>query len=332
VQHRTIPGIATFTLGLLGASPSKTTTTHLIQSVTLPPHYLDKPDDEPKCKAFAFVTLFQAEDVEALLKSWPWERSSTSVGGSATKDTPESTEAREAAKFGLRVLSKRRWEQLKEEYLAYRSSLLEELVQPQNPSSGPHLGEQDSEPPSLAKPNVLIPPATLVAIHPSSPFPPNCLVFVRNIHPETNKTTLRALFSQAFHHSSNNDALRDDGGLDYVDFNKGMTSCHLRLATPVHTHILVDHFTSRRIIQSRGLDGTGTDADEGGAAAALVVEMVLGKREEVYWEKVPEKVRRQAVQKAVEATSSSSSRDEPLELERGKEHVDSERKRKRRKR
>lgn len=31
----------------------------------------------------------------------------------------------------------------------------------------------------------------------------------------------------------------------------------------------------------------------------LVAEQVLGKREEVYWEKVPEKVRRQAVENAL---------------------------------
>jgi len=59
--------------------------------------------------------------------------------------------------------------------------------------------------------------------------------------------------------------------------------------------ILVNYFTCRRIVQSHGLDETRTDAaNEGGAAIALVMETVLGKRE-VYWEKVAEKVRRQAV-------------------------------------
>jgi hypothetical protein len=32
---------------------------------------------------------------------------------------------------------------------------------------------------------------------------------------------------------------------------------------------------------------------------------VLGKREELYWEKVPEKVRKQAVEKALKAVSTS---------------------------
>lgn len=29
----------------------------------------------------------------------------------------------------------------------------------------------------------------------AGPFPPGCLVFVRNVHPDTNKTTLKSLFS-----------------------------------------------------------------------------------------------------------------------------------------
>ena len=36
-----------------------------------------------------------------------------------------------------------------------------------------------------------------------------------------------------------------------------------------------------------------------GTHAGLVIEIVQGKKEELYWEKVPEKVRRQAVQKAI---------------------------------
>jgi xRRM domain len=47
-------------------------------------------------------------------------------------------------------------------------------------------------------------------------FPFGCLVFVRNVHPGTNKTTLRKFFGQAFP--------GDEGGncIDYVDFQKGL--------------------------------------------------------------------------------------------------------------
>ena len=51
-------------------------------------------------------------------------------------------------------------------------------------------------------------------------YPPNCLVFVRNVHPETNKTTLRSLLANAFGGSVEK--------IDYVDYNKGLDSvCEL---------------------------------------------------------------------------------------------------------
>ena len=42
-----------------------------------------------------------------------------------------------------------------------------------------------------------------------------------------------------------------------------------------------------------------------GPTCAITPELVLGKREELYWEKVPEKVRRQAVEKALKVLSTS---------------------------
>ncbi|KAF8484415.1 hypothetical protein JB92DRAFT_1567718 [Gautieria morchelliformis] len=84
-------------------------------------------------------------------------------------------------------------------------------------------------------------------------FPQNCLVFVRNIHPDTNKTTLRTLFSASLASSKRS--------VDYVDFTKGidtvgpfliihppfslacLTQCHLRLASPSDAARLVSHST-----------------------------------------------------------------------------------------
>ena len=53
-----------------------------------------------------------------------------------------------------------------------------------------------------------------------SPYPFGRLVFVRNIHPDTNKTTLKSLFAQAF---------QDGSSLDYVDFSRGMDTVRVRL-------------------------------------------------------------------------------------------------------
>ena len=78
------------------------------------------------------------------------------------------------------------------------------------------------------------------------------------------------------------------------------SQCHLRLRSPRHTQVLVDHFSSYPKVQSRGLDGVGTTPDN--IDQAIKMEIVHGKREEVYWEKVPEGVRQQAVRRALTQT------------------------------
>jgi hypothetical protein len=58
------------------------------------------------------------------------------------------------------------------------------------------------------------------------------------------------------------------------------------------------------VYQFNGLDDTGAATDT--KSNAITVELVVGKREEFYWEKVPEKIRRQAVEKAVSLMHPSS--------------------------
>ncbi|KAF7293274.1 RRM-3 domain-containing protein [Mycena chlorophos] len=100
--------------------------------------------------------------------------------------------------------------------------------------------------------------------HPPS-FPPNCLVCVRNLDPGTNKTAL---------------PLAKGLIMCNVNYTKGVDSCHLRLTLPVYADALVKHFA---------------DA-EGGVRAGHVTD----KLEEMYWEKVPEKVRAQAVKRLLD--------------------------------
>ena len=62
-------------------------------------------------------------------------------------------------------------------------------------------------------------------IHFNSTYPPGCLVFLRNVHPETNKTTLRGLFLHARRPIGIEVGKKDDDdGLDYLDYTKGMDS------------------------------------------------------------------------------------------------------------
>jgi xRRM domain len=60
-------------------------------------------------------------------------------------------------------------------------------------------------------------------------YPHGCLAFIKNVHPETNKTTLKELLSAAF---------RQDGEaatgqeVDYVDYLKGIDSVRPSIFAP----------------------------------------------------------------------------------------------------
>lgn len=71
--------------------------------------------------------------------------------------------------------------------------------------------------------------------------------------------------------------------------------CHLRVASPQHATTLVAWFEERDITQVTGLDGAGASG-----TTRLRMEVVQGRQEELYWEKVPLKVRREAMGKAEE--------------------------------
>lgn len=71
-------------------------------------------------------------------------------------------------------------------------------------------------------------------------------------------------------------------------------------------------------MQRQGLDSTGAEGDaEGGGTKPISMEVVEGAREELYWSKVPEKIRREAVRKAIAQASSTGGKDGDA-----KEHVD----------
>ena len=255
IQYRSIPGISRFTQLLL-AHPvtSEAMTDHptptRVQHVSLPPHHQDKAGDQPVCKGFALVTLQTQEDVEKLAQAWNWDRDDVN------DETGEETEiAKEALKFGFRTLPKARWDELKAEYLLYRTQLVEEINEFQDHTDaalgqivggtslstlpgGEEAGalnlagktKRQSEKVAEVE-NEAEEARTLNYEHQTgnygspvidqwSPYPYGCLLFAKNVHPETNKTTLRALFSQAFKSASCLDNAGD--ALDYVDFNKGM--------------------------------------------------------------------------------------------------------------
>ena len=166
------------------------------------------------------MTFSSLADVEKILSDWPWSPRRGEV-----EDLESSVVVRDAVKVGFRTLSKARWEQLGQEYLSYGQVLLERItqaedteldVQPANPGvlgAGPT--DSNSQRPEIHG-------GSLSSFDISAPYPLGCLVFVRHVHPETNKTTLRGLFSQAYRSSESHTPSEDV--VDYVDFNKGAES------------------------------------------------------------------------------------------------------------
>ncbi|KAI0371433.1 hypothetical protein BV20DRAFT_1043140 [Pilatotrama ljubarskyi] len=335
LAHRTLPSIYRFTSSLLSPRPAPQTLTTRIQAISLPPHHLDRPGSVPKPKGFALVTFSNEEDAARVVADWPWLPRRTSPpslpeeveANGQSEDPTALSVAREAVKFGFRALRKARWDALNEEYLAYRHRLLDEVAQcdsghaPQATAAASTNAVRDER--AARAPQERAPAgaddaqgsadstttsawtaaAADGAPDPSAPFPPGCLVYVRNVHPETNKTTLKALFAAHGFGSSASTSGSGAKALDYVDYSKGMSSCHLRLSTPRHAQTLVSAFQTHPIIQKQGLDSSGTLLPEGSSdeerAKAISMEIVQGTREELYWSKVPEKVRREAVRKAI---------------------------------
>lgn len=188
-----------------------------------------------------------------MLHSYPWQNTQGGPSFSITHTTTTSElpddMRRDAHRFGLRTLLRSRWEELKAEYLLYRQQLVDEINQYQE-AEAPHKQLQGNltgaapldrlsdsasytthkEETSSTSKSATKPPAeaqrqhdTVPAIHANSPFPSGCLIFARNINMETNKTTLRSLFSQSAKDAGTFSTPQLAGdGIDYVDYMKGM--------------------------------------------------------------------------------------------------------------
>jgi len=89
-----------------------------------------------------------------------------------------------------------------------------------------------------------------------------------------------------------------------------LSKCFLRIRNPKEASTLVGHFTTNLLAQSTGLDTDG--AAPSAPRKPIVMELVEGKKEELYWERVPEKARRQAVQNALKLSADTDTPTETL--------------------
>jgi hypothetical protein len=107
----------------------------------------------------------------------------------------------------LRVLSKKDWEAMNEEYRRHRRGIVREIALAHK--------EPDREGSPMAMDDPAPTESTIPRITSDASYPAGCLIFARNLDPSTNKTALRALFGSVL-----------DGDekehIDYIDFSKGM--------------------------------------------------------------------------------------------------------------
>ncbi|KAJ3882383.1 hypothetical protein F5051DRAFT_394715 [Lentinula edodes] len=346
--HRTIHGIFQF---VRDTYPS--TNYPSIQRISFPPHYLDAdadtssfhqiPKSRTKCKGFAFVVFSSVDEVDQFSATWKWERArSGPVPVPLKADTSPSLLSRvfsasshvEARKHGFRALPKAQWDALKDEYVVWRQKLLEQVLAEQDDDVDEKMkykvgsqweeeeeynefgdGEISHSIQSNGPQTSLSSSANLPSyLTSSSPFPPNCLVFIRNIHAGTNKTTLRTLLSKALINGvekgiENTQPQDISQCIDYVDYTKGMDTCYIRFSSPSQASALQSYLTRHCIVQNTALDDTGIEVGRAQTDKPKYIEVegVQGKKEEIYWEKVPIKVRQEAVRKAISNANATSS-------------------------
>lgn len=161
-------------------------------------------------KGSAFVTFSSKEFVKQLADDWPW----LPTNQSAFDRTPKSAspDVTDAKKYGVRVITKAQWEELRDEYLVYRTQLLN-VIHEEGRKSGTNVQRKPGITKSSLPPSGSNGPSHSVGLE---DYPRGSLILARNVHMATNKTTLRRLFCSAVGVSQD--------ALDYVDFNKGMDS------------------------------------------------------------------------------------------------------------
>ncbi|KAH7104671.1 hypothetical protein BKA62DRAFT_827572 [Auriculariales sp. MPI-PUGE-AT-0066] len=251
ILSRSIPKILDLVQEVL---PIRQGTRSIVQRIEFPGHFNARPDEVARCKGFAFVVLASPTLLSQLLSLWPWDRNSMQASPT-NLPTPGTS--------GVRCMSLASFEGLKTEYLQWQTSLADDATSV--------FTDKLPTPAPVASPEVTVVEtsdsrAADIEVLSGDWFPRKCLVVVRNIPVNSTKSGLRARF----------EALLDSKDMQYVDYIKNLDWCHVRFASQA---------MARRLVQV--LNDPTNDATTQGLRA----ELVTGLPEEVYWEKVPEKLR-----------------------------------------
>ena len=113
------------------------------------------------------------------------------------------------------------WTKLKDEYLEHQKHMKETSLPETERSlqTPPVSSHQLPNKPKAIMTTTVSDLASTKRIPPPPTYPIGCLVFVKNVHQETNKTALRELFSAVFKNESADQKLSQ---IDYVDYTRGL--------------------------------------------------------------------------------------------------------------
>ncbi|GAA5908511.1 uncharacterized protein JCM6883_005570 [Sporobolomyces salmoneus] len=138
-----------------------------------------------------------------------------------------------------------------------------------------------------------------VALSIQGAYPQGCVLWVRNVHEKSSKTSLKALFGRLL------DDLQEGSGkgVEFVDYEKGLETCYIRfssapLAALTESHLLstITYHLSRDTLSP--VDTLSEEdlkkAQEQDLRRPIAVEMLRGERERQYWASLPESTRKAA--------------------------------------
>ncbi|GAA6038682.1 hypothetical protein JCM8097_002342 [Rhodosporidiobolus ruineniae] len=133
-------------------------------------------------------------------------------------------------------------------------------------------------------------------------YPEACVLWIRNVHEKSTKTSLKNLFIALL------DQLQEGSGkgVEFVDYEKGTMMCYLRFASPSLADLVYSHLHSYPSIHLSqlslsplsALSPTSRSAAEADARRPLAVELLMGEQERRYWMAVPEAARKKAREQA----------------------------------
>ncbi|BGP28018.1 hypothetical protein JCM10295v2_007005 [Rhodotorula toruloides] len=129
-------------------------------------------------------------------------------------------------------------------------------------------------------------------------YPVGVVLWIRNVHEKSTKNSLKALFGGLL------EQLQEGSGkgIEFVDFEKGLDTCHVRcsssqLASLLHDHLVSLpslHLSPQVLTPVGALSPKSLTAAENDSRRPLMSELLGSERERLYWANVPESTRRNA--------------------------------------